>query len=229
MIGICLPSRGLVFSKTIESVFEGIGALKSINLDSEVFMSHDKPIPDCHNFVVSGALKNKDIDTILLMEEDNFLFPQAFVELIQSPFDVTTVQYNDKNGSPHGIIHYNEAGEIIWGGLGSTAVKRKVFESLGEPYFRTDHLYRNIKKKNVNGRLVTDYEEIDATTKWNGKEFVEHRDKYKYGGLDIDFYTRVRKNGFTIGKLENHRGHHFELIKLGEKYTNNGFHEIRQV
>ncbi len=60
-------------------------------------------------------------------------------------------------------------------------------------------------------------------------EFELKRDEYKYGGLDVDFYTRARQKGFKIVCLPNYRAHQFELVQLGEKYTNNGIHTIKQV
>lgn len=229
MIAVCLPSRGLVFSKTMQSVIEGMQALNKLGIATIYCSSHGLKIPDCHNLCVEQAMSNTSVKKMFMFEEDNFLFPDAFVALATNDADVVTIQYNDKNGSPHGIIHYNEAGEVLWGGLGSTVIKREVFETLGAPYFRTDTLYRNIKKHWQGDKLVTEYEEIEPRQKWNGEKFVEVRDEYKYGGLDIDFYTRARKAGFKIAVQDNFKGHHFELVKLGEKHTNNGMHEIRQV
>lgn len=229
MIAICAPSRGLMFSKTVQGIIEGMQALNKLGIATSFHVSHDLPIPDSHNFCVGQALQTP-AQKLLFIEEDNYLFPDTFVALATSDAtDVVAVQYNDKNGSPHGIVHYNEVGEVLWGGLGSTVVKREVFEKLGEPYFRTDHLYHNKKKHLKDGKLVTEYEETEARQEWNGEKMVEIRDEYKYGGLDIDFYTRARKNGFSISVLEGHKGHHFQLIQLGEPHTNQGLHVIRQV
>lgn len=229
MIGVCLPSRGLVFSRTMQSVIDGMQALNKIGIATSFHISHDLTIPESHNFVVEQALQHTAVKKIFLMEEDNFLFPDAFVELATSDFDIATIQYNDKNGSPHGIIHYNEQGEVLWGGLGSTVFKREVFEKIGRPFFRIDHLYKNVKKHLKDGKLITQYEETTPREKWEGDHFEQVRDEYKYGGLDIDIYTRARRFDFKIGVVNNHKGHHFKLLKLGEPYTNNGIHNIVQV
>lgn len=229
MIAICLPSRGLVFSKTMESVVNGIKTLTANGYETSLFMSHDLPIPQSHNHCVELALQWGAHKKLIFIEEDHYLFPDAWLELAKSDFDVTTMQYNDKNGSPHGIIHYNEAGEVLWGGLGSTAIKREVFEKLGHPYFRIDHMYKNTKKHLKDGKMITEYEEMDPKQEWDGTEFKEKRDEYKYGGLDIDFYTRARNAKFTIGVIENHKSHHFKLVQLGDPHTNNGTHVIEQV
>jgi hypothetical protein len=213
----------------MQGVIEGMQALNKLGIATSFFSTYDLPIPLSHSTCTELALANPNVQRLLFIEEDNYVFPDTFVALATAPYDVCTVQYNDKNGSPHGIVHYNEAGEVLWGGLGSTSVKREVFESIGAPYFRTDHMYRNTKKHMKDGKLITEYEEMEPKSEWNGDKFEEVRDEYKYGGLDIDFYTRARKNGFSVKVLDGHKGHHFELKQLGEPHTNQGLHVIRQV
>jgi hypothetical protein len=231
MIAICVPSRGLVFSKTMESIVKGMRELGKLGVACELFMAHEMPIPDCHNFCIEQAFQNPAVDKIFFIEDDNFVFPDAFVALATSEYDIATVNYNDKNGFPNGIIHYNEQGEVIWCGLGATCIKREVFETLGTPYFRIDTRYKITKKHLDNGKIISEYEEIEPRTTWSDTEnkMVEVKDPYKYGGLDIDFYTRARKAGYVINVLTDYKAHHFALVKLGEPYSNNGAHEIRQV
>jgi len=231
MIAICTPSRGLIFSKTVESIMNGMSHLNANGLATKFYTSHDMSIPHGHNYTIAQGMQD-GAQRFIIVEEDNYIFPDGFLALATTESPIITMQYNDKNGSPHGIIHYNEAGEIIWGGLGATAVKREVWEKLGEPYFRIDTLYRNTKKKLEDGKLITEYEEVPTTKKFN-RETLKWEKKegvgYKYGGLDIDFYTRARKAGFKIDLVKKHKAHHFELVKLGEKHTNQGCHVIREV
>jgi hypothetical protein len=231
VIGLCVPSRGLVFSRCMQSAIEGMQALNAVGIGTKYFYTHDLSIPDCHNTVVEKALADKTVDKIFFLEEDMYVDPQTFVALATSEYDISIVQYNDRNGSPNGIIHRNEQGEIIWTGLGAAVIKRKVFEDLGYPYFRIDHRYKNIKKTNKAGMLVTEFEELEPRTIYNEetKKVEEIRDEYIYGGLDVDFYTRVRALGYKIMELAEYKAHQFVLIKLGEPYQNKGCHEIRQV
>lgn len=217
MVAICVPSRGLIFSRTTEDVIRGMQALNKLGVATKYVTSHNLPIPDCHNYCVETALQDPAVDTILFVEEDMGIPEDTFVALATSTEPFVTVQYNDKNGSPHGIIHYNEAGEILWSGLGATAIKRSVFEAVGTPYFRTDTRYKIIKSQDVDGKLITEYEELET------------KSEYQYGGLDVDLCTRVRKLGIRIVELPNYRAHHFQLIQMGEPYVNNGCHEIRTV
>lgn len=231
MVAICLPSRGLVFSRCMQSVIEGMQELNALGIATKFYYTHDLPIPDCHNACIEKAIGDSRTDKIFIIEEDMYIDPQAFVALATSDQDIAVLQYNDRNGSPHGIIHVNKAGEILWTGLGAACIKRKVFEDLGMPYFRIDHKYKITKKHIEKDRTVTEFEEIEPRQEYDLKtgKFVEVRDEYKYGGLDVDFYTRVRRLGYKITQLENYKAHHFELVKLGESYTNNGCHLIRQV
>lgn len=217
MVAICTPSRGLIYSKTVESVVNGMRELAKNGIASEYFSSHDLPIPQSHNYCVETALQNPSIDKIFFVEEDMYIFPDAFLALATSDADITTLQYNDKNGSPFGIIHYNEAGEVLWSGLGATVIKRAVFEALGTPYFRTDVRYKIIKKQIIDGKSITQYEELEQRSQWG------------YGGLDVDFFTRARNKGFKISVLPAFKAHHFALVKLGPETDNNGCHLIRQV
>lgn len=231
MIAICIPSRGLIYSKVIEGVFAGIHALELNGQKVKVFISNDLPIPDAHNSLVERAMKT-NCDKILFIEEDNYIGPSEMVALCFSSSPLATLQYNDKNGSPHGIIHYNEALEILWCGLGATCIKREVFEKLGEPYFRTDTRYK-ITKKHLLGdkKIVTEYAEIEPREEYNSetRKFEKVKDPYQYGGLDVDFFTRARKAGFEVKQIRDMRSIHLKVVKLGEEFTNNGVHEITAV
>lgn len=228
MISICIPSRGLIYSKVIEGVFEGIEELNARGIKSRVFISNNLPIPDAHNDCVKRALET-DCDRILFVEEDNYVDRAAFVALATSASPIATLQYNDKNGSPHGIIHYNEALEILWCGLGATSIQREVFEVLGEPYFRTDTRYKITKKHlTEEKKLVTEYERIEPRDVWNPEtnRFDKVSDPYQYGGLDVDFFTRARQNGFKIQKINDMKSIHLKVNQYGEPYTNQGIHDI---
>jgi len=217
MIAVCLPSRGMVFSKTMQSVVEGIQALNKLGVATDFFISHDLPIPDGHNFCVEQALQRYPaLDKIFFIEEDMYIYPEAFVQLATCEHDMATLQYNDKNGRPHGIIEFDNNGEVVWCGLGATTIKREIFEKIDKPYFEIKRRWKNLREFR-GGKLVKWYEPL------------AHESIYQYGGLDVDFSMRVRKLGYRIVVLPEHRAHHFQLIQMGEQHVNNGVHEIRQV
>lgn len=228
MIAVCVATRGLIHTRTMQSIFDGINFC---GFDCKLYTTHNLPIPDSQNKLVDQALSD-GADRLFFIEEDMFLFPQAFKAMCESEGNIVTLQYNDKNGSPHGIIHYNELGEIIWAGLGATIIDREVFEKIGQPYFRIDVLYKNVKKYVDDlGRAITQFEELPPISEWDSKQnkFVKKVNNYKYGGQDINFYTRARECGYTIMKLDDHKAHHFQLVKLGEPHINNGCHVIKEV
>lgn len=230
MVGVCLPSRGLVYSRTVQSAVGGMQALNKVGIATTFHISHDLPIPDGHNFCIDQAFQYP-VDKIFIIEEDNYIAPDAFVALATNDNPISILQYNDKNGSPHGIIHYNEAGEVMWGGVGAFCAKKEVFTTLGRPWFRIDTRYRNIKKHLKDGKLVTEYEEVPNRQKYDEQtgKFIDIKDPYIYGGLDIDFYTRARKAGYIAKVLPEYKSQHFKLVKLGEPYINQGIHDIQQV
>lgn len=217
MIYIALPSRGLVFSRTMQSVIEGMQALNSIGIATRYVYTHDLPIPDCHNACVDKALQDPACQKIFIIEEDMYIDPQAFVALATSDESIAVLQYNDRNGSPHGIIHKNQAGEIIWTGLGAVCIKREVFETLGSPYFTTHPRYGIKKKVDKAGVYISEFYELEGS------------EPYSYGGLDINFYTRLRKLGYKIVCLPDYKAHQFELVQMGKPLDNQGIHTIRQV
>lgn len=232
MIAVATPSRGLIYAITVKSIIEGMQALNKIGIGTVFHSSKDLPIPDCFNYLTETALQNPSIDRIVFIEEDMYVDPDAFVALATSDSPIATLQYNDKNGSPFGIIHYNEAGEILWCGLGATMIKREVFEKLGIPYFSTDNRYKITKQRtDHDSKLITEYELIEPHVKWNEveKKFLEVKQPYGYGGQDVDFMTRARQAGFNILCLANYKAHHFKVLNYGEEHTNNGCHTIINV
>lgn len=213
MIAICLCSRGLVYSKCMESVYIGLQVIPN----SKLYMTHDLPIPDAQNDITERALKD-GASKLIFIEEDHYNGEKEWMELANATADIATLQYNDKNGSPHGIIHYNEKMEILWCGMGSTMMQKRVFDALDKPYFRDDVRYRIVRKKDTDiGTIVTEYEELPIRAKWG------------YGGQDVDFYTRVRKKGFRIERIPDLRSIHMKVVKMGDPTVNKGVHEITAV
>lgn len=213
-IAIICPSRGLIHSRTVESIFYGIQEVKEHEF--YFFTTHELPIPDAQNDCLKRAFV-WGAERVLSIEEDNVLDSQAFRALSTCSEPLAILQYNDRNGSPHGIIHKNETGDIMWSGIGALKADKEIFDAIGQPYFRTDVRYAIKRKPLGDGTVVTHFEEIP------------HKSPQQYGGLDVDFYTRARSKGYKVYQVQGHVAHHMELIKIGDKYTNNGCHEIRTV
>lgn len=213
---IVTPSRGLIHSRTVESITSGMEILHDLSIECKFFTTHDLPIPDAQNNCLKRAFE-WGAERILSIEEDNVLDTEAFMALATCSEPIAILQYSDRNGSPHGIIHRNEQGDILWTGIGALKVDKEVFEAIGLPYFRTNVRYAIKRKPVEGGTVITRFEEVST------------RGEHQYGGLDVDFYTRARAKGYKVYQVMGHIAHHMKLNKLGEAYTNNGCHDITTV
>jgi hypothetical protein len=231
MIAVVVATRGLIYTRTMQCIFDGMAELSKLGVASKLITTHDLPIPDAQNYLTETALQDHAVQKLFFIEEDNFVFPDTFVAIATNDNPIVTVTYNDKNGSPHGIVHYDGSGQVLWAGLGATLIRREVFEKLGKPYFTIDDRYQVFKTRQKDGAFITSYKKIDNRTIWNEetKQVEEVKDPYAYGGQDINFYIKAREAGFNVTILREHKAHHFDLVSLGEKHTNNGCHQIRQV
>lgn len=168
-LGVLLPSRGLIHSRTVEELLANLNVFPG---DYAVFISHDLPIPDAFNSLVERAL-NWGADRLLIVEEDMNLPLGIINELVASKADIVSVDYLV---TPTERCARYDNDELIYVGTGLTLIKRVVFETLGSPYFRTGFDY-----------LLPDYREHQLA-EWNEG----------YGRQDVDFSIRARRAGFTI-------------------------------
>lgn len=136
MIGIILPTRGLLFTE----VLEGIEKERSlVNEKTILFTTYNKPIPVAQNYLVEKALKNSEISHLFMVEEDTVPLAGALEKLLQSDGDIVAIDYGVSGWS---CIAKDSIGEILWCGLGCTLIKREVFEKLEKPWFRIDKTLR---------------------------------------------------------------------------------------
>jgi len=197
-IAVCITSRGLIFSKTIESILSN---LKDYNY--KFFISNDKSIPDAPNYVVSEALKDKDITHIFMVEEDVVVPENALENMIIEDKPIVFIDYPVGEGWS---TVCKKANKILWSGLGCILIKREVFEKIEYPWFETD---KSLKIKNID---TMDYVIENVTN--------------KYGGHDIIFGIKANENGFNIYCMPNIECDHLRLQELGRPQVNNGCHII---
>lgn len=197
MIGVILPTRGLVFTQVEE-------ALELIRRDHDIriYRSHDLPIPDGHNKLAELALKD-GCDYLWFVEEDTVPLAGSLERMLQANGDIVCTDYGVFGW---GCVTKNEQGEILWCGLGCTLINRRVFELLEPPYFRSDKTLR-----------LNDWTWVDLPG-----EYVTTRG---YGNLDIWFCWQARAKGFSITQVEG-ECEHLELIALGKRGSNSGLHDI---
>lgn len=198
MLGVILPSRGLIFAEVIDSVLKNLRGL-----DYRLYTSWNLTIPDCVNTLVEQALQ-ENMTHFLFIEEDTVMPEHGFRNLFRTDADIACIDYGVAGYSC--ITRDSNTNEILWCGLGSTLVKRKVFDTLEKPYFRSDVqlLLNNYPKE----------EWIPAS-----------RDAY--GGHDIYFCVKARKAGFQIVQVPG-ECKHLKLDSLGKPEINKGLHVISQ-
>lgn len=197
MIGIVLPTRGLVFAR-VESVIERFREKHQV----KVYRSGNLPIPLGHSQLSQQALID-GCDYIFYIEEDTVPPDNALDELLKADADIACIDYGVAGW---GCVTRNPQGEILWCGLGCTLVKRKVLETLDQPWFRVDKTLR-----------LNDWTWVDLP-----EDYIKDK---QYGSLDIWFCTQARAKGFKIVQVEGECDH-LQLVALGQRETNNGLHQI---
>jgi len=132
MIGVILPSRGLIFAETEISIEKELKRYLY-----RVYRSSNLKIPDGHNQLTQKALDEK-CDYIFYIEEDMVIPDGGFERMINLDKDIVFIDYAVNGWS----CSQRKENEILWCGLGCTLIKSYVFKSLDYPYFRTDKVLR---------------------------------------------------------------------------------------
>ena len=191
MIAICCATRGMIFTE----VDIAIDQIKE-HFDSKIFRTFNKPIPEAQNFLVEEALKT-NAEYLLYIEEDVVPTLSQVREMVNRNVDIVFIDYGVNGWS---CSAKDKSGKILWAGIGCTLVKRKVFEKIDAPWFRTDKSLR-----------LNDWKWIDNPS--------------KYGGQDIWFFRQAIEAGCQVVQIAG-EVRHIGLKVLGKKEVNNGLHEV---
>lgn len=149
---IVCPSRGLVHTRTIQSLIDN-----DLNLNNLITGSGD--LPHIQNELTREALKSYP-DVVIFIEDDMVLPPKTIARMEKVIGAIVAVEYPLDNGYSSVARHNSKP---IWCGLGCTMVKRRVLLEVGDPIFTTDHSYR----------IHTDpfrLEKIDVPNKYGGHD-----------------------------------------------------------
>ena len=119
MATACIPSRGLIHSRTIEGVLTNT---------KNIEVTHNLPIPNCFNWFVNNVMGD-----LWFVEEDVLVEPGTLQLLEALNVDIATANYKLPGGID--VVHKHGSGFIL-GGTGCTLIKRKVFHALKG--FRSD-------------------------------------------------------------------------------------------
>lgn len=193
---ICLPSRGLVFTKAIEAIENEIE-----DIPHKFFLSSSLPIPQAHNTVLKRAYDDTNTYMHFLLMEEDVIIPKGG---LQKMFDLNSdIAYIDYGVAGWACSTKRSNGETLWCGTGCTLIKRKVLDKLPYPWFLADKV------------LVM-----------NNWQWINVNPDTQYGMQDIRFGHDVRQLGFTIQQVPDIECDHLQLDTLGEKQINNGCHII---
>lgn len=199
MIGVILPSRGLIFAEVEDAISKELSGN-----NYRVYRSWGLKIPECENYLVEKALKD-NCSHLLFIEEDTVIPEYGFFYLMEANSDIACIDYGVSGWST--ITRDKKTSEILWCGLGCTLIKREVFLTLQKPWFRSDKA------------LLLNF--------WPEEKWID-AGKQAYGGQDIWFCINARKKGFRIKQVPDLEAKHLRLDSLGKPEINNGLHQISQ-
>ena len=201
-LAILLPSRGLVFSKTVEELLREVAPY-----NHKIFWSHGRPIPDCFEIPTQEILKDKSFTHLLTVEEDMIIPEGTLRDAIEADKPVVAYDY-PVTGSNGGTILYDIDGSAYFSGCGFLLVDMNIVRRLKPPIWRVD-IEWNMKQ--FNNRYRFDIKLVD--------------DKKNYGQQDIAFGLRLYYNNTPIYVMPKTIGQR-KLEKRGKGRTNKGAHEI---
>lgn len=205
-LAVVLPSRGLVFSKTVEELYRELHDVCEFLGDHyDVFYSHGRPIPECFNIPTEEALKGK-YDYVLFVEEDMVLPEGILRKMLDKCAPAVACDY-PVSGGKGGTVMYDNEGQALFTGCGLLLVSTDLLKSLPKPIWRTDIQW---KPHMDDGKI--------------NFEISLNNDKH-YGQRDVAFGLRLYANGTPIVVMEETIGQR-QLVKRGEKGANDGFHEV---
>jgi len=196
MIGVILPSRGLIFAEVEDSISKNLE-----KYNHKIYRSFNLPIPECQNMLVEQALAD-ECKYLLFVEEDTVMPDGAMERLLLADADIACIDYAVSGYSC--ITRDKNTNEILWCGLGCTLVKPEVFSKLEKPYFRSD--------------------KVLLLNSWPNVEWV-NAGAQAYGGQDIYFCMMAREKGFRVKQVDG-ECKHLKLVELGRREINNGLHII---
>lgn len=201
-LAVLMPSRGLLAGPMRESVDAACKGYAH-----HPFYTHNRPLPECFNELGERVLTD-DFTHALFVEEDMIIPDDAIPLLLEVDADIAAINYathltHPTTGKPW-MSSYWWHDRLLWVSLGCTMVRRRVFEGLERPWFRTD---------------------LDITSTIIKGEWIlgtHPRDPKKYGGQDSMFCYRAVEAGFTLGETLKKFAIHLPPLRPKEVEGNAG-------
>lgn len=201
-LAVVMPSRGLIYSQTVEEMYRELNAL---GIDYEVFYSHCRPIPDCFEIPTNEAIEG-DFTHVLYVEEDMIL-PEGVVKRMADRVKHAIACDYPVGGSEGGTVMYDPEGVAFFTGCGLLMVDADLLRSLPKPIWRTD----------VRWLPRTEDGYVYFT--------VDTDDTKHYGQQDVAFGLRLYANDMPIEIMDETIGQR-RIVERGKPGTNEGSHTI---
>lgn len=200
-LAVVLPSRGLMFSETLEEL---LGELKDFNY--KIFWSHGRSLPDCFNIPTEEALADPEVFAVLYCEDDMIIPKGILKEMFAKNYPVVALDYPFQQNGDATTLH-DPQGMAYWTGTGFMLVARQVLENIPKPIWQT-------------GRTFDPFVDTDTIHFWPRKLTKVH-----YGLHDLNFGLTLYSAGMPVMPMEKTAGQR-KLRKKGEQNTNIGADEI---
>lgn len=203
-LAVVLPSRGLMFSETLEEL---LGELEGF--DYQIYWAHGKSLPKCFNDPTEEALADPDVYAVLFVEDDMIIPKGILKEMFAQNYPVVSLDYPFQQNGDSTVLH-DPQGMAYWTGTGFMLVARGILEQLQKPIWRTD-------------RTFDPFIDKDTIHFWPRK-----LDKVFYGLHDLNFGMVLYSAGVPIQPMIRTAGQR-KLVSLGEKHSNAGAHNIQEL
>lgn len=203
-LAVILPSRGLMFSETLEELLRELEGIPH-----EIYWAHEKSLPDCFNEPTERALADPNVFALLFCEDDMILPKGVLQEMFDEGYPLVALDYPFQQNGDSTCLH-DPNGYAYWTGTGFLLVARQILENMEKPIWRTDTTFDPFIDK-------------DTIHFWPRK-----LTKVYYGLHDLRFGLVLYSAGLPIKPLERTAGQR-KLKALGEPHTNDGAHEIYEL
>lgn len=203
-LAVVLPSRGLMFSETLEELLNELEGF-----EYEIFWSHANPLPKCFNDPTERALADPSVFAILFVEDDMIIPKGILREMFAEEYPAVALDYPFQQDGDATVLH-DPKGFAFWSGTGFLLVARQVLENMPKPIWITH-------------RTFDPFIDKDTIHFW-----PRQLDKVHYGLHDLNFGMVLYSAGMPIKPLARTAGQR-KLVKMGGAHTNTGAHEIAQI
>jgi hypothetical protein len=183
-VACVLPTRGLIYAKTIKGMLENV-----VQNNAALVIVEGKPMPDCFNDGVEEAL-SLGASHIWFLEEDNEAPSGVLKAMLDANKPIVTIDY--PVAKERSVIHKDKDGKVLWCGLGCTLIRREVFDNIPKPWFEVNKLF------NQNGDVI---------------DIPQEKVAKSWGGHDVLFFNTKIKDDITVLPIRGEHYRALELPK----------------